>query len=279
MLAQHGRQRLAVVEVDVDPDARVRTGHARHVAERPADRRERVVPVDARLAGLHHEQVREHVRQVAREREQPVVHAGVDGHGRGAERRHQAVQVAQARRLGLGQRREVPGGALEQLRARVLGAARLHAAERMTADEARAQGRGHRRDDARLGRPDVGDRRAGRELGQLGQHGRERRDRRAQDDEIGAGYRAVARSPAASSTQPRSSAAARAPSSGSQPTIRAHAGALARSQAERAAHQAQPDDRETLDHGSRASPRISSARRKARSSDWRAFRRGSQSVM
>ena len=59
----------------------------------------------------------------------------------------------------------------------------------------------------------------------------------------------------------------------------ADARALARSEPERAAHQSQPDDRETLDHAGRASPRINSARRKARSSDWRAFRRGSQSDM
>ena len=102
MLAQHARERLAVVEEDVDPDARVRAGHARHVAERAADRRERVVPVDARLAGLHDEQVRERVRQVARDGEQAVVHAGVDRDRRGAERGQQAVQVAQA--LGLASR-------------------------------------------------------------------------------------------------------------------------------------------------------------------------------
>ena len=37
----------AVVEKDVDPDPRVRAGDARHVAQRAARRRERVVPVDA----------------------------------------------------------------------------------------------------------------------------------------------------------------------------------------------------------------------------------------
>ena len=121
MLAQHARERLAVVEEDVDPDARVRAGHARHVAERAADRRERVVAVDARLAGLHDEQVGEHVRQVARD-------ARAGGRGRPASiatgvapsAATQAVQVAQPRGLGLGQRREVPGRALEQLGAGVL---------------------------------------------------------------------------------------------------------------------------------------------------------------
>ena len=52
VLAQRRAQRPAVVEEDVDPDPRVRTGHARHVAERAADRRERVVAVDAVRAGL-----------------------------------------------------------------------------------------------------------------------------------------------------------------------------------------------------------------------------------
>ena len=142
-----------------------------------------------------------------------------------------------------------------------------------------AQAGRHRGDDARLGRADVGDGRLGRELGQLGEHAGQRGDGRAQHDELG-----IARPPPrdrrrASSTQPRSSAAAPRVRVGIEADDAPDAGALARGEAERAAHQAEPDDREALDHAGRASPRINSARRKARSSDWRAFKRGSQSVM
>jgi hypothetical protein len=86
VLGEPGVQGLAVVEEDVDPDAGVRPGHAGHVAERAADGRERVVPVDAARAGLVDEQVREDVRQVARERDEAVVGAGVDGDGDGCRR-------------------------------------------------------------------------------------------------------------------------------------------------------------------------------------------------
>ena len=79
--------------------------------------------------------------------------------------------------------------------------------------------------------------------------------------------------------QPRSSAAAQRARVRVEADDARDAGALARRKPERAAHQAEPDDREALDHAGRASPRINSARRKARSSDWRAFKRGSQSVM
>src|SRR3712207_8495863 len=43
----------------VDPDTRVGAGHARHVAQRAARRRERRVPVDARGADVVQQQVRE----------------------------------------------------------------------------------------------------------------------------------------------------------------------------------------------------------------------------
>ena len=152
-------------------------------------------------------------------------------------------------------------------------------ADRVAADEARPQRRRHGRDDAGLGRADVGDRGLGRKRGELGEHGRERRHGRAQRDELGARD-----APPRGRRPPRRRSRARArprarPRSGSKPTTRADARALARREPERAAHQAEPDDREALDHAGRASPRINSARRKARSSDWRAFRRGSQSVM
>ena len=116
-------------------------GDAGHVAERAADRGQRVVPVDPAGAGLGDQQVREHVRQVARQRQQPVVGAGVDRHRRRAERGDEGVQVAVALRVGLGDRGEEPGRAVEQVAAGVLGAAQLEPGTRVPADEAAAVGR------------------------------------------------------------------------------------------------------------------------------------------
>ena len=66
MLNQHGAERLAVVEEDVDPDARVRARDPRHVAERAAGRSERIVTLDARRARLVQQDVGQSVREVAR---------------------------------------------------------------------------------------------------------------------------------------------------------------------------------------------------------------------
>ena len=87
VLGERAADRVGVVEVDVDPDARVRAGDARHVAQRAAGVRERLVAVDARGAGLVRDDVREHVRHVARHRDEAVVRVGVDRDRRRAERR------------------------------------------------------------------------------------------------------------------------------------------------------------------------------------------------
>ncbi len=136
--AREVAQLLGVVEEDVDPDPRVRAGDARHVPERAAGRRERLVPVHPHRAGVVEDEVREGVRQVARQRHEPVVRAGVDRHRDRAERGDEAVQMLVALGLCLGDRREEPRRALEELRARVLGATSLGAADRMAADEPRA---------------------------------------------------------------------------------------------------------------------------------------------
>ena len=73
-------------------------------------------------------------------------------------RRAPASSGAGARRArprSRARRRQVPGGAVEQVRARVLDARRLGARERVAADEAR--GRRPARHDGALGRADVGD--------------------------------------------------------------------------------------------------------------------------
>ena len=69
VLGQRLAERGRVLEEDVDPDPRVRSGDAGHVAQRPACGGERLVAVDPTRAGLVHEQVRERVREVAGERD------------------------------------------------------------------------------------------------------------------------------------------------------------------------------------------------------------------
>ena len=69
------RALVGVLEEDVDPDPRVRAGHAGHVPQRPAGAGERLVAVHARRADLVHEHVGERVRDVARQRDELVVRA------------------------------------------------------------------------------------------------------------------------------------------------------------------------------------------------------------
>ena len=78
VLGERRRDLLPVVEQNVDPDPRVGAGDARHVAQRSARCRERLVPLDAGVAGLVDEQVGERVRQVARDRDEPIVRSRVD---------------------------------------------------------------------------------------------------------------------------------------------------------------------------------------------------------
>ena len=155
MLRERAEQRLAVVEEDVDPDARVGAGDPRHVAERATRRLQRIVTVDARLARLVQQGVRERVREVAGERDEPVVRAGIDRDRLCTEARDEGVERAEPLRRRRGDRREEPGRALEELGGRTARPPGLGAADRMTADEARIPGRCG--DDRPLRRADVGD--------------------------------------------------------------------------------------------------------------------------
>ena len=100
VLGERVADRIRVVEEDVDPDPRVRAGDARHVAQRAAGVSERLVAVDPRRAGLVRDDVREHVRHVAGERDEPVVGARIDRDGRRAELGDEAVDEAVAGRVG-----------------------------------------------------------------------------------------------------------------------------------------------------------------------------------
>ena len=136
LLGERRGQLFAIVEEDVDPDARVRAPDAGHVAQRATGRLQRVVPVDPPGPRLVEENVREHVRQVARDRDEPVVRVRPDGDRSRAERRDEPVQVAQPiRRRGSGRGHE-PGRVVEQLRTGPPRATRLRTANRMPADEA-----------------------------------------------------------------------------------------------------------------------------------------------
>ena len=92
--------------------------------------------LDRRGADLVQQQVRERVRKVADEREQPVVRVRVD---RDRRRRRASVtnacSVAVARRVGRGMRRQEPRRALEQVGPRALRPAHLGAGDGMAADE------------------------------------------------------------------------------------------------------------------------------------------------
>ncbi len=157
------RQRLpnggGVVEEDVDPDPRVGAGDARHVAQRATRRVERLVPVDARRSRLVDEQIGKRVREVARQRDQAVVSVGVDRDGDGADRSDERMQRAVALGVGLRDRGEEPGRAVEELGARVGRPARFGPADRMATDEAGVGACGAH--DRALRRADVGDRAGG----------------------------------------------------------------------------------------------------------------------
>ena len=192
VLGERVSQRLRVVEEDVDPDARVGAGDAGHVAERAAGGQERVVPLDFRRTGLVDEQVGERVREVARQRDDPVVRLGVDRDGSRTEPGDECVDEPVALRIRLGQRCQEPRRPLEQLAAGVLRPARLGAAYGMAADEARRSSRA--RADRRLRRTDVGHRAL---LGSRREHSRhltaELRNRCSDDGELGALERVLAR--------------------------------------------------------------------------------------
>ena len=86
---------VAVLDEDVGPHHRVRAGDARHLAERRACVPERFV---SRGGDALHQQVRERVREVARQREHAVVRLGVELDRARAERCDEALDELDARR-------------------------------------------------------------------------------------------------------------------------------------------------------------------------------------
>ena len=183
LLCEREPERLPVVEEDVDPDPWVRACDTGHVAQGAARSLERIVAVDPRRARLVEEHVRKHVRQVARQADEPVVRVRPDRDGSRAERADEAVQQPQPLRRRRRRRGKEPRRAVEELRRGAAGAARLGAADRVAADEPRVR-RGRRADRA-LRRADVGDRAPfGCPVKDFSHGVREIADRRSHHDEI-----------------------------------------------------------------------------------------------
>jgi len=90
-----------------------------------------------RPGGLRDEHVREHVRQVRDRGQQRVVGLGVDRGRAGTEPVQEPVQPLVEDSRGARGGRQVPGGAVEQVRARVPDPRGLGAGERVTAHELR----------------------------------------------------------------------------------------------------------------------------------------------
>ena len=140
VLAERASELGRVVEEDVDPDPRVRSGHPRHVPERAARSGKRLVPVDPDRTGVVEKEVGERVREVARESDEPVVRARIHRDRKGAQRGDEPVQAPVALRVGLCDRRQEPGRTAEELPARMLRTVGLGSADRVTADEPRPFG-------------------------------------------------------------------------------------------------------------------------------------------
>ena len=268
--ASAARDRVGVVEEDVDPDARVRAGDARHVAQRAAGVRERLVArrrAPRRSGSRRRSRARaargSSARRAGRARSASiatgVAPSSVD----------EAVHEPVALRVGLRDRRQEPRRALEEPGARVLGAARLGAADRMAADEARRAAGG--RDDARLRRADVGDGRrlAGRRRARPRTCAGSCGDRRGDDDELGAVDAPSSSVAARRRRRLASTAAASASGSGSQPATVVAARAAPRAPTE-APIRPVPDDR-------RAARRHASARASARPGGTRGRATGARS--
>jgi hypothetical protein len=173
------RNRLAVGEIDVLPNAGAGTSDSGSVTKARPGAREGLIPTCELARGLRHEHVRQHMRKVADGREQAVMGGRVDRHRAGAERDDEVMEPLVQESRGSLQRREVPDRALEEVRARVLNARRLRPGHRMSADEALVV---DGFDEALLGRPDVGHEAVLRRRSERSRHlVRERADRRARE--------------------------------------------------------------------------------------------------
>jgi hypothetical protein len=245
---------------------RVGARDSRHVAERAAGVRERLVPLDSSGARLVDDDVREHVRDVARERDE-LVGARLD----------RMEARARPRSRGRGRSAEARLGRRRRSRRALEGPDDAWVAPWPPcwigpADEPR--GAPCCGDDVRLGRARVGDGRLVRARLEhrrdlLGEHGH----RSGHDCEVGPGHRLGQRA----GSLDRSALGRLGERDGVRVPAEDSGPGRASVQADGGADQPGADDGEPLDRH-RYPRRMSSAIRKARSSDWRPFERGSQSV-
>ncbi len=255
--AAHGvvdgvHQRVGVGEVDVAPDRRVGPRHARGVAERGAGGREPLALVGEHARRARHEHVGQHVREVGDGREQRVVGVGVERRGARAEVLEQPVQALVEHPAGALGGRQVPGGAVEQVRPGVGDARGLGAGQRVAADEARiVDGRHHRA----LRRAHVGDDAVlPRRVQHLAHGGRQVAHRGGHERRLGAvqgrveGAARLAHRAALDRGGEHPVAGVEAPHVSAQP--------LARGQADRAADQAHADDGQAWAVTHQVGPRV-----------------------
>ena len=111
-----GRERvgdqITVLDEDVCPDGGVRTGHTGHLSKRRPGIAECLV---TRGGDVLHEQVRERVRQVARQGEQPVVCLRVEADGTRTEARDEALDELDACNVARRERGQEPGRTVEEI--------------------------------------------------------------------------------------------------------------------------------------------------------------------
>ena len=181
---QRGQQSSAVLEEDVGPDAAVAAGDAREVAKARAGGEQRVARARV-LPSLTHEDVGEHVRQVADHRHHAVVFLRVDGDRPRADLAEKPVEQLVGVGVDVRPGRHEVGGALEERCPGVGHAGRLGAAQRVTAHAAPLFVRRERPHERALGAAHVADHgvRRGRGARRLDVLGNEPH-RRAHEDEI-----------------------------------------------------------------------------------------------
>ena len=97
---------------------------------------QRTVPVNIRVGNLDGEDVREHVRKVARQRDDAIVGGSVDHDRACTDRRHERMQRRESCWLRFDRGRQEVGCTGEQLGPRVCCAMGLRATDRVTTNKA-----------------------------------------------------------------------------------------------------------------------------------------------
>ena len=151
-----GGDGLAIPGEDVAPDRRVGSRHPGGVPEARPDLRQVLGLLAERRRRLRDQDVGDHVRKMADRRHQAVMRLGLDRLRARPQVRDRALHAVVEHPARRGRRRQVPAGALEEVRSGVLHARGLRSGEGMPTDEATVRAEGG--DQVPLHRADVGDR-------------------------------------------------------------------------------------------------------------------------